>query len=177
MSQIVVKDGRVVAPFTVIIDSREQAPYAFAGLRSDADAGRRPLLFRTVTRGLEAGDYSLEGFERLVAVERKSLSDLFATLGQARARFVRELVRLDAYAFAAVVVEGTWEDVLARPPARSRLNPKTVFRSVVAWQQRLPRVHWWMCPSREFAEVTTFRMLERFWKDWQAKNRGKQPPY
>jgi ERCC4-type nuclease len=174
----VVENGKLVAPFTLVIDSREQTPYAFAGLRSDADAGRRPLLVRTVTRGLEAGDYSLEGFERLVAVERKSLSDLFATLGQARARFVRELRRLQAlYEFAAVVVEAGWEDILVRPPPRSRLRPKTVFRSVVAWQQRYPRVHWWMCPSREFAEVVTFRMLERFWRDRTAKDRGKEPPY
>ena len=173
----VVESGKLVTPFTLVIDSREQTPYAFAGLRSDADAGRQPLLVRTVTRGLEAGDYSLEGFERLVAVERKSLSDLFTTLGQARARFVRELQRLASYDFAAVVVEGTWEDVLVRPPSRSQLNAKTVFRSVVAWQQRYPRVHWWMCPSRAFAEVATFRMLERFWKDRMAKERGKEPPF
>jgi hypothetical protein len=36
---------------------------------------------------------------------------------------------------------------------------------VIAWQQRYPRVHWWLCPGRAFAEVTTYRILERYWRD------------
>lgn len=169
--------GSIAAPFTVVVDSREQTPFAFTGLHGDARHGRQPLTVRTVTAGLSAGDYSIEGFERQVAIERKSLCDLFNTLGQARARFIRELGRLHAMEFAAVVVEAGWEEVLQRPPPRSRLLPKTVYRSVLAWQQRYYRVHWWLCPSRGFAEVTTFRMLERFWKDWHARTRGQEPPY
>jgi ERCC4-type nuclease len=170
-------NSQIVAPFTVVVDTREQLPFAFAGIRADAVHGRRPVLVRTVRCGLPAGDYSLAGFELSVAIERKSLADLFSTLGQARARFVRELQQLDTYAFAAVVVEAGWEDVLARPPARSRLNPKTIWRSVIAWEQRYPRIHWHFLPGRSLAEVYTFRALERFWKDWQAKNRANVPPY
>ena len=176
MGRPATKNGLLVTPFTVLIDTREQRPFGFASIRSDAYTGRRPLLVRTLVRTLDAGDYSLVGFERRVSVERKALADLFNTLGQARARFVRELQRLQAaYEFAAVVVEAGWEDILGRPPPRSRLRPKTVFRSVVAWQQRYPRVHWWMCPSREFAEVVTFRVLERFWKDCAGNGHGKEP--
>jgi hypothetical protein len=56
--------GLLVTPFVVITDTREQAPYAFTGLHADAAQGRRPLLVRTVTRGLPAGDYSLEGLSK-----------------------------------------------------------------------------------------------------------------
>jgi hypothetical protein len=66
--------------------------------------------------------------------------------------------------FAAVVVEADWEKILKHPPDFSRLNPKTIFRSVIAWQQRYPRVHWWMGPDRRFAEIVTLRILERFLK-------------
>ncbi|MDE2097140.1 MAG: ERCC4 domain-containing protein, partial [Patescibacteria group bacterium] len=122
---------------------------------------------------LKSGDYSLLGFENRIAIERKSLSDLFSTLGQGRDRFHRELERLAAtdYQFAAVVCEADWATVLASPPERSMLRPKTVFRSVIAWQIRYPLVHWWFCPGRAFAEKVTFRLLERFWKEQQTGNR------
>src|SRR5581483_2134770 len=99
-----------------------------------------------------------------LAVERKSLADLFHTLGQGRDRFQRELGRLAKYDFAAIVIEADWSTIIMDPPKRSRLLPKTIFRSVIAWQLRYPRIHWWTCPNRQFAEVTTFRLLERFWK-------------
>jgi hypothetical protein len=159
-----VNSGLLVTPYTVVVDNREQQPFVFTGLRGDAIQGQRNLLVRTVTRCLPAGDYSLAGFERQIAVERKSLFDLFHTLGQSRARFSRELLKLSSYEFSAVVVEADWGIILGRPPPRSRLNPKTIFRSVIAWQQLWPRIHWWMLPGRNVAEVTCLRILERFWK-------------
>jgi len=147
-----------------VIDTREQAPFAFAGLRTDARDGARPLTVPTVRAGLPSGDYSLSGHETRVAVERKSLEDLYGTLGHGRRRFERELQRLSAYELAEVVVEAGWDVVLMSPPERSRLRPKTVFRSVLAWKVRYPTVHWTFCPGRRFAEVWTFRLLERWWK-------------
>jgi ERCC4-type nuclease len=155
----------VTFPAVILIDSREQMPFRFTGLRADAKEGRWPLAVTTRTETLPTGDYSLEGMADRVAVERKSLADLFATLGQDRERFERELVRLAAMQFAAVVVEADWTKILKHPPDFSRLNPKTIFRSVIAWQQRYPRVHWWTCPDRRFAEVVTLRILDRFLKD------------
>jgi ERCC4-type nuclease len=152
-------------PAVVLIDSREQLPFRFTGLRADAKQGRRPLAVTTLSQLLPTGDYSLEGLHDQVAVERKSLADLFHTLGQGRERFERELERLAAMQFAAVVVEADWLKILSDPPDHSRLNPKTIFRSVIAWQQRFPRVHWWPCPNRRFAEIVTLRILERFLKD------------
>lgn len=154
-------------PFVVVVDTREQASFSFADLRSDAREGSRPLNVPTVVGTLRSGDYSIRGLEDAVAVERKSMQDLYSTLGQGRERFVRELERLAVMEFAAVVVEADWSAMLSTPPPHSSLNPKTVFRSVLAWQQRYPRVHWWPCPNRRFAEITTFRILERFWKERQ----------
>ena len=167
----------IPTPFTILIDHREKAPFTFAGILGDADQKRRPLVVAMQMRHLATGDYTVEGLEGQVAVERKSLADLYATLGQCRARFQRELHRLAAYRFAAVVVEADWPTVLQSPPRRSRLNPKTVYRSVIAWQQRFPNTHWWLCSTRAFAEVTTFRILERAWKDSQkAQKTGRVKP-
>lgn len=152
-------------PFTLIVDTREQTPFTFESIRADSNQGGLPVKVLTVRKGLPSGDYSLNGFETKVAVERKSLQDLYSTLGQSRRRFQAELGRLSTYDFAAVVVETDWPTILSAPPSRSRLHPKTVFRSVIAWRIRHTRIHWEMCPSRAFAEVMTFRYLERFWKE------------
>ena len=148
-------------PHPIIIDTREQLPFAFAGIPSDAKEGKGFYAIDVVRQTLQSGDYSIDGLQEIVAVERKSLADLFSTIGQGRDRFVRELERLSSFRYAAIVFEGTWDDVVLAPPEHTRLTGKTVHRSIVAWQQRYPRVHWWACGNRRFAEITTFRILKR----------------
>ena len=158
-----VADGVFVG--TVVIDTREQLPFAFAGLTCDQADGGGPLTVTTTRGTLASGDYSLVGYETRLAVERKSLADLYSTIGQGRDRFERELVRLAAFEFAAVVIEATWPEVCADPPPHTELPPKTVFRSILAWMVRYPAVRWLACGPRRLAEVTTFRLLERFLKE------------
>lgn len=153
-----------LCPFIIIVDTREQAPFHFRNLKTDAKHGKVPLVVEIEKKGLNTGDYSIQGFESRIAIERKNMSDLFYCCGNDRDRFQRQLERLNDLDCAALVVEGDWARILKGCPF-SKLSPKTVYRSVIAWQQRLPRVHWWFCPSRGFAETTTFRILERFHKD------------
>jgi len=88
-------------PVRVIIDTREQLPYAFS---DRVVAVRSPLA---------AGDYSVEGAEHLLAVERKSLDDFVSSVIRDRPRFRREIERLQGYAFACVVVEASLADAFA----------------------------------------------------------------
>lgn len=59
---------------TVVIDTREQAPFAFT---SSVAVVRAPLA---------AGDYSILGYEHLVAVERKSHADAWGSVYNAASR-------------------------------------------------------------------------------------------
>lgn len=152
--------GRFMVP--VVIDTRENLPYAFEGLTCDAKDGGGPLAVPVVRGTLKSGDYSLKGFESRVACERKSLQDCYGTIGQGRDRFERELARLAEMSFAAVVIEATWPEIVSEPPPHTQLPPKTVFRSILAWSVRYPRVHWFASGPRELAEVTTFRLLEKW---------------
>lgn len=152
-------------PCAIVIDKQEQLPYAFARIPADAHQGQGLVAIRTEVRKIRTGDYTLAGYESRVSVERKSKEDLFRTIGQERERFERELVRLHGMQFGAVVVEAEWSEIFNDPPGYSQLQPKTIYRSVLAWQQRFTRVHWWFMPGRAAAEVTTFRVLERFWKE------------
>lgn len=152
-------------PPAIVIDTREQHPYAFDRIPADAYQGEGLLAIRTEVRTLRSGDYSLAGYEHRVAVERKSKADLFGTVGQGRERFERELARLNGMQFASVVVEAEWSEILTDPPPHTQLSPKTINRSVLAWKQRFVRVHWEFWPGRTAAEAITFRILERFWKE------------
>ncbi len=158
-------DPVVLFPGTIVIDSREQRFYKFEGMISDARDGRRPLVVPCVMKGLRSGDYSLEGHEDRIAIERKSLADAYGTFGRGRGRFQRELARLNEMPYAAVIVEAEWSVVFRDPPERAKLPPKTLYRSIIAWQQRFPRVHWWFVPNRIFAERTVLRIFERYLKD------------
>lgn len=99
----------------VIVDTREQEPYAFD-----------PELVTTVRRALPVGDYSIEGYEASVAAERKSLEDFVSSVVRARERFGKELRGLAEYDLGYVVVEGSLEDVVARR-YRSGAHPSAVL--------------------------------------------------
>ena len=127
----------------VIVDSREQNAFVFMNLPSEPGT-------------LDTGDYSVQGLTHLVAVERKSLDDLLACIGRERDRFKRELQRLRAYRFRALIVECDYSD-LERGEWRSQLKPPHVLGSLSAWQAQysLPVM---LCGSHEAAG----RFAERF---------------
>lgn len=104
----------------VIIDTREQEPLAF-------DPGRVAV----VRRALPAGDYSVEGIEEIVAVERKTVEDLVKTVINDRERFARELDRLAGYSAACVVVEGSLSDILDAN-YRCGAHPSSVLGAIMA---------------------------------------------
>jgi len=162
----------VLAPWTVLIDSREQHPFPFIGYRCDANKQYRPLIIPTKTQGLKTGDYSLEGYEDRIAIERKSLSDAYSTFCQGRDRFERELERLHAMpGFAAVIVEAGWPTILHHPPPHTKFSPKSFYRSVKAWQIRYRGVHWEFWETRGMAERATLRLLQRYWEDDQERKK------
>lgn len=161
-------------PFAVAIDTREQAPYSFAEIQAGSDKSYRPIVVETCRMTLQQGDYSIVGNESYVAVERKSKSDLYGTLSNGRDRFQRELERLaDCVKWSAILVECEWSDILFHPPEFSGLHPQSIVGSVLAWMQRYPTIHWLFLPGRQQAEVTCFKILERFWKEQQQHQLGE----
>ena len=166
----------VLCPFTVLIDTREQSPYAFQHFKADAcyktNSGvSRDLYIPKTVSTIRTGDYSIPGYESEVCIERKSLTDLYGTLGGGRERFERELERMSKIRVAHVVIEASWIAILQSPPERSKLNPKSVFRSINAWEQEFPTIHWQFMDARTLAEHKTFRILERFWNKKQESLR------
>lgn len=146
-------------PLRIVCDSREQAPFTFSGFPAVVEVA-----------GLEAGDYSLAGFERRVAIERKSIQDLVGCLTGERPRFERELQRLKAMDAAAVVVEQP-QSVLRLGHFRSRMDAGAAWQSCIALSMRY-RIPFWFCDSRADAERVAFDFLRHYardrWRELQA---------
>jgi DNA excision repair protein ERCC-4 len=108
--------------FQLVIDTREQDPLTWPGY------------IPQVRACLQKGDYSYRGGEHKHVVERKSLADWWMCLGRERDRFERELVALEGYERAFLLIEapGSWL-TLAGQYSRSRVPGSTSFNSACSW--------------------------------------------
>ena len=181
-------DLQIPVPFTILIDSMEQQPFGFQDIAADktetpgdlrkmvatGEIEQSEIKLLVPTRfqalGVGKGDYSIEGWKGHANIERKSMADAHGTIlgwGEHRERFERELEILAAMDCAAVVVECSLGQLLSEAPSRGKKsaseNRKILHRQVLSWQQSY-RVPWIFCDSRRLAEITTFRILQRFWK-------------
>jgi len=138
---------------TLIIDSMEQRPYSFRRFHKWFVGIER--------RKLPAGDYSIGGLEDRVAVERKSLQDLFNCCSpyHSRSAFVRACERLSKMEFSALVIEGSITKIL-RSNEFSGMHPNAVFGTIQALAVRWG-IQPWFAPSRALAEEITACLLHK----------------
>ena len=135
--------------FRIIIDTREQEGWTF-----DCP---------TIRRKLDAGDYSVDGLESAVAVERKSLKDFVSTVIHDFARFAAELEKLSSLEAACVIVEADLDDVLrglAADECRGA-SPESVMGAAVHVSLRYGVPVFW-CGSRQAARAFTDAFLRMF---------------
>lgn len=129
----------MLTPLHIIIDSREQSPWAWDPSDATTEIG-----------GLSAGDYALaqdtETPKRksalrpvLFAIERKELNDFLGTISTGWARFQRELTRMEAFPARVVIVEGDFADccfsegadgIIPPPHNHHGLRPSFVARRI-----------------------------------------------
>lgn len=164
MVRAVTEDKSVIyCPFSCVVDTREQAPFHFLGMVDDQSG--KPIVVPLITgQHLDTGDYSIAGLEREITIERKSVSDFAGSITHERDRFEREMERMkvivDAGGYAAVVIEGDWQD-LFNYSQRSRVGAKSMSRTMASWSIRYG-VHWWPMTDRRHAELWTFRLLQMY---------------
>lgn len=145
-----------------MVDTREQRALDFTGVC--------PF----VVKGLKTGDYSLLNHEHEIAIERKSLSDLHSTVISDRPRFIRELERMRAYSFAAIIIEGTLRDVLDYlpppkaaahfTPAQLAAHPKTIVNSLVSWSIEYGVRVFFADTDRNVCRALVLSLAKRVWR-------------
>ena len=150
-------------PFTICVDTREQLPYRFNGIKGDSKQKGLPIAVEISKVTLKTGDYSIEGLENRIAIERKSLEDAYSSFIHDRKRFERELERLSDMEFSMVIVEALEDDLYQYVQRYTSGNPKSVYRSVISWRVKYG-IHFCFANSRQRAMRDTFRHLQYFWK-------------
>ena len=143
----------------IIIDSREQTPYVFAPPRY-ADV-------EVVRDSLSTGDYSLIGMTDLIALERKSLSDLTGTLTTGRDRFRRECERGRGLQYFGLIIEASIDDV-RNHNYRSQMTPQSLLQTLAAWSVRYG-LHVLWAGSREGGEYLTHALLQKFLNEQETR--------
>lgn len=88
----------------VIVDSREQHPFQFLPDHRNWIGSERRFALKT-------GDYSIEGMEEFLSLERKSLADIVACTVTYRKRFLASCSRLARFRWKAILIEATFEDI------------------------------------------------------------------
>lgn len=160
----------IICPFIVDIDDREGLPFGFLGMKADAKDGCRPIEVRTQISRRKTGDYGIvdpDGVLDLsgVTVERKA-DDLPNSLTWRRPQFEDELARAnDEFEFTAVVCQHSWLEIAFEKIGGSQASNRSMVGSILALSQRYPKTHWYMAGDRRLAELLTFRILERFYRD------------
>lgn len=88
----------------VVVDTRERMPLPIYRNHGNWIGGVR-------YHALKTGDYTVEGMEPLLALERKSLTDAVACTVVSRRRLLAECERLAAFKWKAILIEATYEDI------------------------------------------------------------------
>lgn len=115
-----------------------------------------------IDKHLKTGDYSIKGFEDVIAIERKSMDDLFGTLANKtrRARFEREIDRMLDMKWCGLLIEGK-EDSVYRKREFTQYSPLSVYGSVCSME--LNGVHVYYATGRRDAQDWVLTRLIKFY--------------
>lgn len=155
------KKIKIVLP-PIIVDTREKSPHTYKKAKDNNG-------FKI--QKLDVGDYSLEGFEDYVVVERKNgVDELVNCFGTERKRFMRELDSLSDVPFKYIVVEEGLSRVFGKRRF-SRMAPKCFLSNVfsIIVKRGIPV---FFCKNRSEAHATIFWLLYKaysFYLEEQAE--------
>lgn len=128
------------------VDKQEKSPWRFS--------------CETVSKTLETGDYSVEGHESTICIERKSLSDMCKTVVTDWQRFSRQLRRMAAMDVAYIVCEAP-VTALMENKYSGDINPLSVRGKINAILLDFG-VHTIFLDNREIAAQWTQNLFQLF---------------
>lgn len=147
--------------FTVIKDTREQEGYHFS--KYDKCEGM-------VERKLDTGDYSIEGLEEKICVERKASPEELATnLGQKKYAFMNEIERMKPFRHKFILLEFSLQDLVDFPEgsripesqkAKVKISGKYMLKMLMEFQLKHD-IHVLFCGNKYNAFLTLTSLFKR----------------
>ncbi len=140
--------------FCLVIDTRESGSYLFQ---------KPPKGLLIVRDKLDAGDYSIRGFEKEVSIERKFILDLYNCLGKHRERFTKELHKLAEYQWKRILIHGTERETLDPIMLGSQMHKNSVRASIVSIEVKLG-IPFYYAVTKKDAERFILDRLLKYWR-------------
>ena len=149
----------------ILVDTREQLPFTFDQFSN--------WIKGTQKTGLAAGDYSVEGMEDILTLERKSLTDLIGTLMQSRNRFFRQCERMTQYRWRALLVEASYKDLKTPYGSRhTKAHPNGVTGTLDALEVKFGIPVIYTSQHRILAEEKAASWLSKHFTYWYLEENG-----
>ena len=168
--RLIVKRGghsitRQIPKPVVLVDTREKIPLDFSRFPNWIAGERR--------QKLDVGDYSIEGMEDLLVIERKTLSDLITTLIQQRSRFFKMCEKLVQYRWRALLVEASYEDIKSPYDDEcTQAHPNAVSGTLDALEARFGIPVIYTSQYRPLAEEKAASWLSKHFTYWYLEENG-----
>jgi len=99
----ITRSAKIPKPI-VLVDTREQQPFPVLRNHPNWIGAEKHMALKT-------GDYSIEGIEDLLTLERKSLADIVNCTVVSRQRFIANCTRLAKFRWKAIIIEASYEDL------------------------------------------------------------------
>ena len=149
--------------FTIIVDTREQMPWEFG-------------FHTTSKKKLDTGDYSIEGMESILAIERKmSVSEIATNITENR--FKNVLERLGKVPHAYIIMEFSIEDIYTFPVGsdvpkklwdKLRVKGNYIMKTLLEASVN-HNIHLLFCGDSENAERTAVSLMKRIYDKYNKQ--------
>lgn len=156
--------------YIVIRDTRERSGHGWTFKKYDTCLGQQIDTLKT-------GDYTLRGFENVLAIERKGrVTEFINNLGQKR--FYAELDRLELIPFSFVICEFTMEDLIKFPEGSGispykwryiKLTGKVALKLLIEIQMKY-KTKFLFCGSKgQIVASSIFKRVVERANEWQQE--------
>lgn len=152
-------------PFTIIKDSREQEGYTF-----EPSSSKYHTCKGMVVKKLETGDYSIEGLEDKLCIERKSSVTEFANnIGQDKYRFMQEIERMKSFPYKFIIFEFSLTDLMNFPEGsgikekdfhKIKITNTYMLKTIMEFQL-FHGIHVIFCDSKKNAKWAVLSIIKR----------------
>jgi ERCC4-type nuclease len=163
----ILRSARIPKP-VVLVDTREQKPLPLEALHPNWIGGERRVALKT-------GDYSVEGMEDLLSLERKDLADLLACTVVYRRRFIAACARLARFRWKALLIEATLGEIKGGYPSlewASDVHPNAVCGTLDAIEAKFGIPVIYTSTARRLATERAASWLSKHFTYWWLEENG-----
>ena len=163
----IIRSARIPKP-VVLVDTREREPFPLYVNHPNWIGGERRAALKT-------GDYTVEGMEKLLCLERKSLADVVACTVTNRRRFLAACERLARFPWKAILVEATLEDIKGGYESvdfPSEVHPNAVCGTLDAIEAKFSIPVIYTSADRDLATERAASWLSKHFTYWWLEQHG-----